>query len=535
MACAEERVHYLESAGNEEVLRAQNEQLKDAELQSRDEIAALEQKCELLNGRIQELTESNKRAVEEMLKLKQHDASRLEKIARLESQLRASASAGSAVSEWETRCRDIETQYGALLEGHATLRAETEAIRGEKQKVVNKCLRAEMDRDEYKTEVARIRKQVSALQADLRRVEESANLLSESKRGLELEVLQLQSERRAWQSSNPADKDRHVAALTDQVRVLDEARAVHAHEIGVLHGRLRVMGLQVDEVNEELAAEQRRAAAALSELHTSRALLGSYEDELTRLRNVQPELQGLRDDNRELNDRILAMTQRIEDLQEKLHAAAADRSESDRIDELEAELATVKLSAGMAEERAAQELRDVKDRHARDIEALTRGHQDAFALQQELNMTVNKMKLMEAEFAREKENMTSEFRKKTASQLAELQKEVSLLSQQLSDTRKQNAELNALLDKPHASQLEVKRMKEREQELRLVISKLIKAEESTEGAFTCLSCMNIYRKPVTCIPCGHSFCMGCIQAAGHCTVRTLVPFNPLALWSHQSF
>ena len=65
---------------------------------------------------------------------------------------------------------------------------------------------------------------------------------------------------------------------------------------------------------------------------------------------------------------------------------------------------------------------------------------------------------------------------------------------------------------------DVRLVQEREAELRTVISKLIKAEEATEGAFTCLACMNIYRKPVTCIPCGHSFCIGCIQTAGHCTV-----------------
>eukprot|EP00946_MAST-07B_sp_MAST-7B-sp1_P003767 g3767.t1 len=49
-----------------------------------------------------------------------------------------------------------------------------------------------------------------------------------------------------------------------------------------------------------------------------------------------------------------------------------------------------------------------------------------------------------------------------------------------------------------------------ETELRATVSKLVAAEEASESAFTCLACMEIMKRPVTCIPCGHSFCEACL-------------------------
>ena len=45
---------------------------------------------------------------------------------------------------------------------------------------------------------------------------------------------------------------------------------------------------------------------------------------------------------------------------------------------------------------------------------------------------------------------------------------------------------------------------------RSVIRKLVNAEEATESSYTCLSCLSIFNKPVTCVPCGHTFCAACM-------------------------
>merc|ERR1711871_215306 len=56
------------------------------------------------------------------------------------------------------------------------------------------------------------------------------------------------------------------------------------------------------------------------------------------------------------------------------------------------------------------------------------------------------------------------------------------------------------------------KLKETEKELRNTLVKILKTEEATESAFTCLKCMNLFDKPITCIPCGYSFCEKCIDA-----------------------
>ena len=56
-----------------------------------------------------------------------------------------------------------------------------------------------------------------------------------------------------------------------------------------------------------------------------------------------------------------------------------------------------------------------------------------------------------------------------------------------------------------------KLVKATELELRNTLAKILKTEEATESAYTCLICMNIFDKPITCIPCGHSFCEKCIN------------------------
>jgi hypothetical protein len=63
-----------------------------------------------------------------------------------------------------------------------------------------------------------------------------------------------------------------------------------------------------------------------------------------------------------------------------------------------------------------------------------------------------------------------------------------------------------VLDAPRMSAAEVARLQKREKELQATVAKLVVSEEATETSFTCFSCVQVFTKPVTCIPCGHSYC-----------------------------
>jgi hypothetical protein len=60
-------------------------------------------------------------------------------------------------------------------------------------------------------------------------------------------------------------------------------------------------------------------------------------------------------------------------------------------------------------------------------------------------------------------------------------------------------------------------------------------EESLESNYTCLMCLKVFSDPVACVPCGHTFCRGCLagtgsgtgqrwcQECGGCAVKQWVP------------
>ena len=58
------------------------------------------------------------------------------------------------------------------------------------------------------------------------------------------------------------------------------------------------------------------------------------------------------------------------------------------------------------------------------------------------------------------------------------------------------------------------KLDEREQELQKAVSRVIHIEESLGSCYTCIACLEVFRDPVMCVPCGHHFCRGCLPSSG---------------------
>ena len=119
--------------------------------------------------------------------------------------------------------------------------------------------------------------------------------------------------------------------------------------------------------------------------------------------------------------------------------------------------------------------------------------------------TENRLKELESEAQRD-ENLTKELNA-LKEHVEQLKKEAHSTRQELyaAETARRYAETQLSETESVAEALLIAK-----NELKVTVSKLVTAEESSESAFTCLKCMNIMKSPVTCIPCGHSFCQTCL-------------------------
>jgi chromosome segregation ATPase len=117
-------------------------------------------------------------------------------------------------------------------------------------------------------------------------------------------------------------------------------------------------------------------------------------------------------------------------------------------------------------------------------------------------------------------------------QLAEAERAQSASSRALLESQHKVAELEGILDQPRLSGADLARLAKREAELQATVAKLVVNEEASEASFTCFACMSIFTAPVTCIPCGHSWCQKCIEQAGNmCTMCK--PANKVSYYRNE--
>jgi hypothetical protein len=103
--------------------------------------------------------------------------------------------------------------------------------------------------------------------------------------------------------------------------------------------------------------------------------------------------------------------------------------------------------------------------------------------------------------------------------------QISSLGKQLLHEQKETSELKSIINHGKKSRgsgnsktrvLSEQKLAQLQLEVLTTVEKIILSEEATESSFTCFMCMQILDAPVTCIPCGHSFCKRCIAKTNRC-------------------
>eukprot|EP00949_MAST-11_sp_MAST-11-sp1_P001452 g1452.t1 len=165
---------------------------------------------------------------------------------------------------------------------------------------------------------------------------------------------------------------------------------------------------------------------------------------------------------------------------------------------LEAELQAMIIREQQLLQSSQQHEKDAKSAHL----ALEQEKQRYGRLESQL-VTINARRQVHIEEIQRLEAALSE----SESTCAGLEKDILAYSERCSSLEKAagDSEANAAL---------AKSLKATEKELSAVVHKLVAAEEASESAFTCLSCMQLFEDPVTCIPCGHTFCRKCASNCG---------------------
>jgi chromosome segregation ATPase len=408
------------------------------------------------------------------------------------------------------------------------------------QRLTNRLQRAESDRDDYKADLQKQRKAVALIQTQLGDAEKRSQMYKDSITGLELELTAQRSQAKSFQAANPESNLQRIQQLTVEVQALSEAKAVQASEITVLKDRLKLMGREIEDQLDALVHANKRADQAEARLGSSDSehsgiliritfivcvvllmfrVLPGLMMELESLRGQSAELAQLREQNRTLNERIVSLSRQFEDISAQQQNTVAVSEH----DALLMQVNELKRANALEESRHAREKSEMIAMHqleltqrASQLDSLKAELRELQFVKRENVELKNTVETHKEQYAKEKQQLQAEYDRQAALQ----EKEMAHLNTRVADLLSQIAELNVLIEKPKAQAAELQRMRDRESELRNVVARLIKSEEATEPAFTCLSCSSIYRAPVTCIPCGHSFCLACIGTFSFCPFVT---------------
>jgi len=93
-------------------------------------------------------------------------------------------------------------------------------------------------------------------------------------------------------------------------------------------------------------------------------------------------------------------------------------------------------------------------------------------------------------------------------QINELHQQIKVLNGKIMDAENENI---ILRNKPTLTISEYSMLCDKENHLKDIVDKMFIADQSIEPSFKCTVCNDLFVDPITCQPCGHSYCKKCIK------------------------
>eukprot|EP00742_Colponemidia_sp_Colp-10_P007935 GILJ01008562.1.p1 GENE.GILJ01008562.1~~GILJ01008562.1.p1 ORF type:complete len:749 (+),score=132.63 GILJ01008562.1:105-2249(+) len=477
------------------------QQLKD----KISELALLADKCKSKDKQIQalegELTQTREslRRVEGQVNVMQGSSRSLEAMAKLSGQaehdykekLKALQGDMEVVKQKLTaavidngvldqQVTDLQNQVNAMQRSEGSLKADLLRTASELQVAVEERNRAVADCQTATTDRTEAFERMKRLQTEFATISDALQKAKSREIEFLRQVESLQKEKQSLsEASSVALKMAHDQArtndLSSQVRSLKESNAKLTQSLGSAEATISTL-------NRELIQRQ----AEMEELKQASAVAAA-------------------ESSMELNQKLNQKDELVVLLTEKIQSS-------------ESELASLRSDIQNNSEELTRLRKTVLEKDSKLL--------DVQRLQSAVNNWTSMFETVDAK-RQAAESQLLAARKETESVKETLflkEKEISRLQEDISDLQKvlndRNREMQGLNEKyAHITDVEsrIRAVEMRERDLQTSISKLIHIEESMDAVVTCMVCLNVLDKPVTCMPCGHSYCTKCKEGyTPHC-------------------
>jgi chromosome segregation ATPase len=505
------------SKENEELLTQKKSLSTRVETLQSKVYAAQQQSSELLETK-QELTQSLQRERNLHASVKMEVDELRSILSDTAEKKKGSAAQGAGAHEFERKIQTLKFESEANKSALDALQIEHKALQSASTKAANIASRVQFERDALEGDNARLKKGLGVLRkehaesreraekaesenAELREALATiqASLAPSSKRLPELEAALKTSEKERIRLKKSFEEA--WSSREDLVLQLSDLKA--ELELSKKRGEILARATprqpttsatpdanELERVRDEMAEAAKRLDASKSQIAeldaSAKRWESKYDDALKAKTALQSELDAAQTSNLSLSNSLRAARS----------ASGSAKDLESEITALKAQLASASNGFSIAQREAA----DAQQAAAKSEQALKELREQLTTLTTDHAAALLAMK-----------NQADAHLAKT---MAETERAAAATSRSLLAAQHRVAELEALMDNPRLSAADVSKLAKREAELQACVAKLVVNEEASEASFTCFACMNVFTKPVTCIPCGHSFCTKSVIRCG---------------------